>query len=139
MRRQGKDVFIVAPIEPRPTQMTILEKNFVRKSVKICSEKVGDLSYGSLLDGFLQKFLESKNKLCCKQVSVGGAEESYPLSQYEEETTRYIVGYIIFSLKNLTKEKNRWEVDRVNRGGLIEVTDAFSQFIKLVEYECRKI
>ena len=35
MRRQGKDVFIVAPIEPRPTQMTILEKNFVRKSVQI--------------------------------------------------------------------------------------------------------
>ena len=33
------------------------------------------------------------------------AEESYPLSQDEEETTWYIAAYIIFSLKNLMKGK----------------------------------
>ena len=52
-----------------------------------------------------KKILQSKNKLCCKQVSVEAAEESYPLSQDEEEITRYIAGYIIFSLKNLMKGK----------------------------------
>ena len=146
-------------------------KNFCEKiGVKIFSEKVGDMLYGSLLDGFLQKSLQSKNKLCCKQVSMEAAEESYPLSQDEEETTRYIAGYIIFSLKNLTKGKKSVEavatrqvlscwgrntdiefdkaslyeytrewVDRVNRGGLIEVTDDFFLFIKLIELECRKI
>ena len=96
------------------------------------------------------------------------AEESYPLSQDEEETTRYIAAYIIFSLKNLMKGKKLVEavamkqllscwirntefdkaslyeytrewVDGVNRGGLIEVTDDFFLFIKLVELECRKI
>ena len=146
-------------------------KNFCAKiGVEICSQKVGDLLYGSLLDGFLRKSLQSKNKLCCKQVSVEAAEESYPLSQDEEETTRYIAGYIIFSLKNLMKGKKLVEavatrqmlscwgrntdiefdkaslyeytrewVDHVNRGGLIEVTDDFFLFIKLIEFECRKI
>ena len=101
-------------------------------------------------------------------MSVEAAEKSYPLSQDEEETTRYIAGYIIFSLKNLTKGKklveavatrqvlscwgrntdiefdkaslyeyNREWVDRVNRGGLIELTDDFFLFIKLIEL-CRK-
>ena len=131
---------------------------------------MGDLLYGSLLDGFLQKSLPSKNKLCCKQVSVEAAEESYPLSQNEEETTQYIARYIIFSLKSLMKGKKLVEavarrqmlscwgrntdiefdkaslyeytkewVDPVNRGELIEVTDDFFLFIKLIELECRKI
>ena len=34
------------------------------------------------------------------------AEKSYPLSQDDEETTRCIAGYIMFSLKNLRKENN---------------------------------
>ena len=118
-------------------------------------------------DGFLQKSLQSKNKLCCKQVSLEAAEEWYPLNQDEEETTRFIAGYIIFSLKNLTKGKNvgcsnhktsvimlgrtdiefdkaspyeytREWVDRVNRGGLTEVTDDFFLFIRLIELECEK-
>ena len=81
-------------------------KNFCAKiGVEICSQKVSDLLYGSLLDGFLQKSLQSKNKLCSKQMSVEATEESYPLSQDEEETTWYVAGYIIFSLKNLMKGK----------------------------------
>ena len=79
-------------------------KNFCAKiGVEICSQKVGDLLYGSLLDGFLQKSLPSKKKLCRKQVSVEATEESYPLSQNEEETTQYIARYIICSLKGLMK------------------------------------
>ena len=38
-------------------------------------------------------------------MSVEAAEEPYLLSQDEDETTRYITGYIIFSLKNLMKGK----------------------------------
>ena len=80
--------------------------NFCEKiGVKICSDILTHLLYGSLLDIFLRKSLQSKSKLCCKQVSVEVAEESYPISQDKEETTRYIAGYIIFSLKYLTKEK----------------------------------
>ena len=144
-------------------------KNFCKKIVvKICSEKVGDLL--SLLDGFLQKCLQSKSKLCCKQVSVKATGELYPLNQDDEKTTRYIAVYIIFSLKNLTKVKKSVEalavrqvlsccgsniyiefdkvslykytkewVHQVNRRGLIEVTDDFFLFIKLIELECRKI
>ena len=76
---------------------------YVQKKLVIC------YIYGSLLDGFLQKSLQSKNKLCCKQVSVEAAEEPYLLSQDEGETTWYVVGYIIFSLKNLMNGKKSVE------------------------------
>ena len=36
-------------------------------------------------------------------------EESYSLSQDKEETTRYIAGYIMFSLKNLMEKKKSVE------------------------------
>ena len=36
-------------------------------------------------------------------------------------------------------EYGRVLVDRVNRGGLIEVTDDFLLFIRLIELECQKI
>ena len=59
--------------------------NFCEKiGVKICSQKIAHLLYGNLLDNFLQKRLQRKNKLCCKQVSVEAAEESHPISQDEE-------------------------------------------------------
>ena len=131
--------------------------NFCAKvGAEICSQKVSGLLYGSLLDVFLQKSLQSENKLRCKQVSLEAAGESYPLSQDEEERTWYIAGYITFSLKNFMKGKKLVEavatrqmlsywgrnrdiefdkaslyehtrewVDRVNRGGLIEVTDDY--------------
>ena len=109
MCRQGEDIFIIPPAEPGPLRRENW-KNFCEKiGVKICSEKVGDLLYGTLLDGFLQKSLQSINKLCCKQVSVEAAEESYPLGQDEEETTWYIAGYIIFSLRVLAKGKKSVE------------------------------
>ena len=53
-----------------------------------------------------KKSWRSKNRLCFKHVSVEAAEESYPLNQDEEEKTRCIAEYIMFSLKNLMKEKN---------------------------------
>ena len=58
-----------------------------------------NLLYGSLRVGFLQKSLQSKSKLCCKQVIVEAAEELYPLSQDDEEKIWYIAGYIIFLQK----------------------------------------
>ena len=98
------------------------------------------------------------------------AEESYPLSQDDEETTRCIAGYIMFSLKNLRKENNSvaalarrqvsscWRrntdiafdkaslyeytrewVNRMNRGGLIEVTNHFFLLINLIERKDRNI
>ena len=112
MCRQREDVFIIPPAEPGPTQKTkseeFLWQNWCEKILweNRCSQKVSDLLYGSLFDDFLQKSLQSKDKLCFKQVSVKTPEESYSLSQDKEETTRYIAGYIIFSLKNLM-EKNR--------------------------------
>ena len=42
-------------------------------------------------------------------MSVEAAEESYPLIQDQEETTRYITGYIIFSSENLMKGKKSVE------------------------------
>ena len=85
-------------------------KNFCAKiGVETCSQKVSDFLYRGLLDGFLQKSLQSKSKLCCKQVSVEAAEESYPLIQDQEETTWYITGYIIFSSENLMKGKKSVE------------------------------
>ena len=52
---------------------------------------------------FPPKTFAKQNKLRCKQVSVEAVKESYALSQDEEEATWYIAGYIIFSLKKLTK------------------------------------
>ena len=100
----------------------------------------------------------------------GSSRRIIPYKPGYEETTRYIVGYNIFSLKYLTKEKKSVEavatrlllsswgrntdiefnkaslyeytrewVDRVNLGGLIEVTDDFFLFIKFVELECHKL
>ena len=42
-------------------------------------------------------------------MSVEAAGESYPLSQDKEETTRYIAGYVNFSLKSLMKGKKSVE------------------------------
>ena len=48
----------------------------------------------------------SFKKICKAKTScVEAAEESYRLSQDEEETTQYIAGYIIFSFKNLISGK----------------------------------
>ena len=45
---------------------------------------------------------------------------------------------IEFDKASLYEYTREW-VDQVNRRGLIEVTDDFFLFIKLIELECRKI
>ena len=47
-----------------------------------------------------KKSWRSKNRLCCKHVSVEAAEGSYPLSQVRRKKL------VMFSLKNLIKEKS---------------------------------
>ena len=92
MQRQGEmfSLFLQQSLDPLRRENW---KKFCEKiGFKISSEKVGDLLYGSFLDGFLQKRLQSKNKLCCKQVSMEAAEESYPLSQDEEEQLGILLG-----------------------------------------------
>ena len=44
MRSEGEDVFIMLPTESGPTKKRKMEgRIFVRKLVKTCPEKVGDL------------------------------------------------------------------------------------------------
>ena len=54
MRRQGDDVSIISTAESKPTQKRKLEQFFCEKiGVRICSEKLAHLLYGSLLANFL--------------------------------------------------------------------------------------
>ena len=65
-------------------------------------KRIGELFYANILDTAIQKCLQNRNKM---KVQKKHELSEYILTKDEEETVRYVVGYIIFSLKKSLKGK----------------------------------
>ena len=121
-----------------------------------------------ILDKFLQFSLKPRNELLLPAIK-DEINEAIHMEKSEEVSLRYVAGYIIFSLKKSIKSKRSPEgfalhqllscwgsreeldkqvkfleytkawVDRVNRGGLLLVSDEFYIFVQGIENEVRKI
>lgn len=121
-----------------------------------------------IFDQFLCFGLSYRTRIL-KSYSKKQVEQNVELDSEEEETIRYVCGYIIFLLKSNIKDKRTIEgkalvdllsiwgsktdaksecsnlneyasewVDRINRGGLILVTDLWYMFIREIESQARK-
>ena len=131
---------------------------------------VCNILYQYILDKFLKYALNYRNKQFEKdEVMIN--YESTKLDESEEQTLRYVAGFVLYKLFGLVKHKekpegkvmeqvlsvwgakwkfpehnpmslfdytNAW-VEKVNRGGLYEVSDQFYLFIHTVELVVRRV
>ena len=124
-----------------------------------------------LWKNFLKHGLKFRNSLLESNDETQVPMDNQILESDEEESFRYVAGYILYSLNNSIKNSDPylkkeasgiigiWDgkkdmgcsnnmtfqeykqcwVEKVNRGGLIYVTDDFYKFIRKIEYTVREV